>query len=438
MRRVLMISPHFPPDTSAGAHRVRLLAPHLASFGWEPTVLTVEPAAYEGRLDPDLSRLVPGTLRVVRSPAWPARLTRPCGIGDLGLRAMTGLRRAAGDLLTREQFDALFITIYPSYPALLGPGLKRRHRLPFVLDYQDPWVGAWGREVGPGRHGHPDIRSRLSRALAQWMEPPVVRSADALTAVSARTYEEVLARVPDARPHVCEAIPLGFDERDVQLLRCEPRANPYFDDGDGCLHVSYVGTVLPKGIEVLRAVLAGVAALRHRAPHVYERVRLHFFGTSNQRDPAAPPRVLPIAQELGVAHVVSEIAPRIDYLDALNVQLKSHALLLMGSSEPHYTPSKAFPALLSGRPLIALYHRASTVVDLLARHPCAATMTFTDASELPALATEIACAFERITRVPASPSSTLRLTQDPRLERWSAPSLAGRLAGVLDIVARPR
>ena len=39
MRRVLMVSPHFPPDTTAGAHRVRLLAPHLAAHGWEPTVV---------------------------------------------------------------------------------------------------------------------------------------------------------------------------------------------------------------------------------------------------------------------------------------------------------------------------------------------------------------------------------------------------------------
>ena len=49
-----MISPHFPPDSSAGTHRVRLLAPHLASYGWTPTVLTVAEQDYEGRIDPEL------------------------------------------------------------------------------------------------------------------------------------------------------------------------------------------------------------------------------------------------------------------------------------------------------------------------------------------------------------------------------------------------
>ena len=127
MRQVLMVSPHFPPDTSAGAHRVRLLAPHLAKFGWEPTVVAVDPRDYESRLDPGLAELVPPELRVVRSRAWPVNLTRRLGIGDLGLRAMRGLYRTCSELLARERFDVLFITIYPSYPALLGPLLKHCH-----------------------------------------------------------------------------------------------------------------------------------------------------------------------------------------------------------------------------------------------------------------------------------------------------------------------
>ena len=121
-----MVSPHFPPDTSAGTHRVRLIAPHLPAFGFEPTVLTVDPRDCEGRLDWDLEKLVPPELRVVRTRAWSTRWTRVMRVGDLGLRAYWGLRRAALDLLLRETFDCVFITIYPTYPALMGPALKRK------------------------------------------------------------------------------------------------------------------------------------------------------------------------------------------------------------------------------------------------------------------------------------------------------------------------
>src|SRR5258707_6050339 len=96
MRHVLMISPHFPPDSTAGTHRVRLLAPHLASHGWEPTVLTVDPRDYEGRLDPALAASVPSSLSVVRARAWAAGLAPPAWVRGPRLRAVRRpLRRNA-------------------------------------------------------------------------------------------------------------------------------------------------------------------------------------------------------------------------------------------------------------------------------------------------------------------------------------------------------
>jgi glycosyltransferase involved in cell wall biosynthesis len=433
MRRVLMISPHFPPDTNAGTHRVRLLAPYLREFGWEPTVLSVDPAAYEGRLDPDLAGLVPDSVRVVRVPAWRPAVTRRIGFGDLGLRALTAIRRACDALLTREPHDALFITIYPTYPALLGPGLKRRYRVPFVLDYQDPWVSAWGRDVGPGANGQPDWKSRVTRALSECLEPRVVRAADALTAVSARTYEDVLGRVPDARPRACAAIPLGFDEHDLAALARTPRVNGCFDDRDGRVHVCYVGTVLPKSGEVLEAVLRGLAAVRAESPASYARLRVHFIGTSNQRIDTAEPRVLRLARALGVDDVVTETPPRLDYLDALNVQARAQAVLLMGSSEPHYTPSKVFPALLSRRPIVAVYHRASSVVDILSTPGVhARTITFDERHPLSERIADIARAFEALASNGAEANG---VAPHEALASWSARTLAGRLAGVLDTVA---
>jgi hypothetical protein len=37
----------------------------------------------------------------------------------------------------------------------------------------------------------------------------------------------------------------------------------------------------------------------------------------------------------------------------------------LGSTEPHYTPSKVFQAMLSRRPLFALLHEASTAVGMI-------------------------------------------------------------------------
>jgi hypothetical protein len=413
-----------------------LLAPHLREFGWEPTVICVDPCAYEGRLDPDLAGLVPDSVRVLRVPAWRPGLTRPFGFGDLGLRALTAIRRACDSLLARERHDALFITIYPTYPALLGPGLKRRFRVPFVLDYQDPWVSAWGHDVGPGPNGGPDWKSRVTRALSQRLEPRVVRAADALTAVSARTYEDVLDRVPDAQPRACAAIPLGFDVRDLEALARAPRPNPCFDERDGLVHVCYVGTVLPKGLDVLDAVLRGLATLRTLSPSHYGRLRLHFIGTSNQRTATAELRVLPLARALGVDAVVTERAPRLDYLDALNVQTRAQAVLLMGSTEPHYTPSKVFPALLARRPIVAVYHSASSVVDVLTKPGVDAQVITFDAQRPPE--TRIAEIARALDALASGRSTEDAATSRDALAPWAARTLAGQLAGVFDTVATRR
>ena len=427
-----MVSPHFPPDTSAGTHRVRLLAPHLAEHGWLPTVLTVDPRDYESRLDEGLVGLIPSDLRVIRCRAISPRYTRRLGFGDLGLRAYGGLHKSCVKLLSQESFDALFITIYPCYPALLGPPLKKRFNVPFVLDYQDPWVGAWGLSVGGGRGGRADLRSRLSRRLATWMEPRAVRAADAVTAVSAGTYQEVEDRNSSLRGKPRSAIPLGGEAADFDYLRAHPRENPFFRADDGNFHLCYVGTLLPLGFETLRGVLRAASLLRERRPEMYARLRLHFFGTSNQTDPSADQRVLPVARELGVADCVTEIAPRIDYLDALTVQTQATAILMMGSSEHHYTASKLYPGLLAQRPLLVVFHEASTVVDIVRQsvaQPSARLITYADASRAESKAEAICRQLEKLIEAPVYDPAVVNLDA---LDQFAARTLARRLAAILD------
>ncbi len=432
-----MVSPHFPPDSSAGAHRVRLLAPHLTSFGWKPTVITVDPHDYEGRLDYELLGLVPPDLNIARCRAWPAAATRRFGIGDLGLRAFMGLLSTCSRYFSTRRIDVLFITTYPVYPAMLGPFFKRRYGIPFVLDYQDPWIGAWGRAVGGGANGRPDLKSRLSRAVATLLEPIVVRSADAITAVSCGTYEQVRARYPDIRHIPCVELPLGLEGRDFDRLQTAPRSNRFFDRADGNMHVCYVGTVLPLGMSTLEAMLGAVTLVRTRRPELYKRLRLHFFGTSNQTSTHAAPRVLPIAQARGLSDVVSEVAPRINYLDALTVQTEATALLLMGSSEPHYTASKVYPALLARRPILAIYHKSSTVVEILrqvASAPAARVVTY-DEAELPSSKVE-EIASQLVATLETAPRGPIDVDAQS-LNQFSARSLAGRLARLFERISVP-
>ncbi len=432
MRRVLMVSPHFPPDSSAASHRVRLLAPHLEEAGWSPTVVTLEPSAYEGRLDPRLEALVPKSLRVVRAPAWQAEVTRRVGLGDLGLRALTGLRRTCHELMARERFDALFITVYPVYPALLGGELKKAYKVPFVLDYQDPWVGEWGKSVGGGPRSAPDWKSRASRRLGTWLEPKAVHAADAIVAVSQGTIDGIVERIPEAATLPHGVIPLGFEPADFEALRAQRSDAPRFEN-DGLVHLCYVGTLLPTGAGTLRLLLRALARARRDDP-ASRRLRLHFIGTSNQ-SASDVNRVLPIARECGVDEAVTEMPGRLDYLDALGVLVDSSAILLLGSSERHYTASKLFPALLAKRPILALFNESSSVVSILraaASEPTVRILTYGEGEAGDELVREAACHLRALAYSAAYIDGDVSLNG---IADVSARHLAHQLAGILDKVA---
>ena len=65
MKRVLMIAYHFPPLAgSSGIQRTLRFVQHLPAFGWEPSVLTADPRAYE-RTSDDLDAEVPPEVPVV-------------------------------------------------------------------------------------------------------------------------------------------------------------------------------------------------------------------------------------------------------------------------------------------------------------------------------------------------------------------------------------
>jgi len=429
--RVLMVTPHFPPDSSAASHRVRLLAPYLVENGWDPTIVTVDPRDYDGGVEPALNRLVPSSLRIVRCRAWKTSWTRSFGFGDLGLRAFQNLRRTCEGLLRRERYDVLFVTVYPVYPALLGPWLKRRFGVKFVLDYQDPWVGSWGETVGGGPNGTPDIRSRLTRRAGTLLEPMAVGAADAITAVSAGTHEEIVERIPAARTIVRHALPLGWDRNDFACLG-RTSSQQFFVEGDGFANIIYVGTVLPKGVETLRALLQAAALVRSRDAAAYGRLRLWFLGTSNRFDVQAPPRVLPIAEAMGVGDAVREVTSRIPYADALAVLRHAHAILLLGSTEPHYTASKLYPALLADRPILAAFHEASSVVDILTRvggGPAVRLVSYGD--EGPASPERIDCLARHLAALVHAPHRPALLDLQP-IEDVSARALARKLCGILD------
>ena len=185
----------------------------------------------------------------------------------------------------------------------------------------------------------------------------------------------------------------------------------------------------------VEAVFDAVSRLRQRDAGGARRLRIEFLGTSNQRSAGAAPRALGLANAFALQDLVTETPGRLDYFDALRAFRDADALLLLGTSEAHYTPSRIFAALNSNRPLLALYHADSPVTDLLRRFggpPSVRLITYDDVRPARSCVEELCTALGDLARQPAF---------DPRavdrrvLSDSSAAMLAGRLAGVFQRVS---
>src|SRR5258706_7604121 len=110
MRTALIVSPYFPPSTLAGVHRARHLTKHLPASGWWPIVVCVDEAYHEQRLDLELSSLVAQSAEIVKTGAISAKVSRRFGLGDIGLRSYSLLRREIVSLIKSRDVKAVVVT----------------------------------------------------------------------------------------------------------------------------------------------------------------------------------------------------------------------------------------------------------------------------------------------------------------------------------------
>lgn len=427
-RICVLIAPYFPPSTLAGVHRARHLAKHLSTAGWKPIVLCVNEAFYEERPDPGLARLVPGTVEIIRVNAVPTAFTRSLGIGDIGLRAYWFLRRAVCQLLSTRPIDAVFITGSPYYPMLLASEIRRRYGVPVVLDFQDPWVSPWST-------AQPRLsKIGLSHALAAVLEPRVLRAANFITSVSEIQNAQMAERYSWIDRRCMAAIPIGYDPEDFDAIGGHSSEQTTVTLNKSCINLSYVGTFWPAARRVTEALIGALARLKNLQPELTDRLRLHFIGTSNRPDGFEQFHIRPMAQSAGVADLVEEVPQRIPYLEALDVMRRSDGLLMIGSDEPHYTASKIYPSLMSGRPYLSIYHRASSAHEILSAAGGGVALAFSNAEELYALQDKICKALKQLAESPAS----IGIADSSVYADYEATRIAQRFADIFDGLDRAR
>ena len=381
MKRVLIVSPRFVPTNAADMHRVRQSLPFLEEFGWSAVVLAVEPRWCEQPVDELLLKTIPETTPVHRVSALDQRKTKKLGVGDLGLRSYWSMKRAGDRLLESEPFDLVFFSTTAFGLLPLARTWRRRFGVPFVIDLQDPWLSDYYNRPGAPPPPGGRLKYGVVRAIARFQERETMRRVAHVVSVSATYPRTLMARYDWLSREQFTVLPFSAAEIDFDVLSEAGARQDVFDPSDGHEHWVYVGRAGGDMALALTALFSALAQARADHPERYGKVRLHFVGTTYATDHRAIETVSPIAVRCGVSDVVTEHPGRIPYFEALSCIKQAAALIVPGSDDPGYTASKLYPYILSARPMLAIFHENSSVVDVVRR--CAAGVVVTFQSKEP-------------------------------------------------------
>jgi hypothetical protein len=370
MKKLLIVSPHFPPINAPDMQRVRMSLPYYRRYGWEPVVLAVGEAWQDGVREPALAATVPADVRVIRTRAWSNRWTRLVGFHHLGWRAWYHLYRTGSRLLRREKFDAVFFSNTQFITFTLGPLWRRRFGVPFILDVQDPWRTDYYERPG-SRRPPGGWKYLFARLQARALEGFCFRRAAAVMSVSPVYLEHLRARYREMAFTPSTVLRFGASLLDLDQAERLPRPVRTFARDHGEKHLVYTGASGPIMPHALTVLFTALRRYRARAPERAARLHLHFVGTSYVAEGRGEPSVRPIAEACGVADQVEEIPHRIGHLEALQLQQAADVLLLLGSSDLAYSPSKVYLYYLTGRPILGVVFQNSIMERLLDELACA-------------------------------------------------------------------
>jgi glycosyltransferase involved in cell wall biosynthesis len=337
---VLMIALHFPPMAGVGAKRPLHLVRHLPHFGWDPVVLSGDPALE--RIDPALSELIPQGVpvsREYRSRFVKQRSGSPGGGPGRGrgisyldpldryLPSVPAGIREGRRLVKRYRPSVIHVCADPWSPLLAGVALRGLTRLPLVVDLRDPW------SLHPGKMA---LRSPATRWAIRNIESRVFRAAKRIVLNTEECRDAYVAayagRLAATR---FTAIRNAFDP-EVFIDR-PPRRGPGFR----VLHFGDFRRFVPA--EPLFRGFARFVTRERLEPGV---ARLECVGD-------VPPEARALAHDLGLDTYL-DVLPPVPYREGLAILRGADVLALSNGTGIPVIPSKLYDYFAARRPILAL------------------------------------------------------------------------------------
>jgi hypothetical protein len=377
LKTLLIISPYFPPANAADMQRVRMSLTYFETFGWDVEVVTCHPQFYEVSIDELLLESIPENTKIHYVNAFSKKLTSKLGLGSLALRSLWFYRKKVNQLLKEKHFDLIYFSTTQFPVCILGTYWKRKFGIPYVIDMQDPWHSDYYQDKP--KHQRPP-KYWFSYRLNKYLEPIAMKNVDGLIAVSEQYNIDLKNRyglnIPTA------TITFGAFGQDIKIARTNLEKYPATITKSKHITVGYIGRGGYDMQDAVKILFNAIQKGKEKLPDYFNQFHFNFLGTSYAPKGQGKKTIAPLAANFGLEASVCEQSDRLAFYQTINTLNAFDIFFICGSNDPNYTASKIYPYLLLEKPLLAIFHEKSSVVEILKSCSNATVITFQENKEI--------------------------------------------------------
>lgn len=333
-----------------GVQRTLKFAKYLKDYGWQPVVITDSPKKYFAVDNSLLEEAIESGIKIERTgnkPFDPSKI-----IVKAPKENMRKLRSAVSQFFfipdskigwkkkalkkideiwsKYNGFDLVFATAPPYTDFLIGQEVKRKYKIPLVIDYRDAWVDS------PVLNYYPTPYHKLKNMR---LEKGVLKIANKVITTNRRVKEYIISRYGNIEYNDVKIISHGFDSEDFEKAAHSELPST------GKFRVSYSGSFYTRNPKFY---FEAIKAFVDKYPELKNDIEFCFIGTFSKEN-------LQIAKNLGIEQYLN-ITGYLEHINCVKYVMASDVLFLMisrGENEDAAMPGKVGEYIGSRKNIIA-------------------------------------------------------------------------------------
>jgi glycosyltransferase involved in cell wall biosynthesis len=362
MFKVLVIAYYYPPLGLSGVQRTLKFTKYMSKYGWEPTVITTGNIAYFAHDFSLLKEVEEAGINVIRTEAFDVNsvlgkqfetvsmpkeffrkvlssISKTIFIPDNKKSWAKKAYKTARELLQKEKYDTIFVSIPPFSSFSYAAKLKREFGIPLFVDYRDLWYGNHFAFYPTPYH----------RYKHKKLEYEALRAVDKVVAVNRRVKEKLIMTYPFLSYNDVMIVPHGFDPTDFEV-EAEKKSSQK-------MKLTYAGIFYETITPVF--LLKAFKQLSVDRPDIVANIELEFIGHLRKENQK-------IITELGINEFVRDLG-YLDHGETVKRIKSSDVLWLMLGRMPNadtVTPGKLMEYFGTRKPILGCVSDGATKTAL--------------------------------------------------------------------------